>query len=197
MNSRKTFLFFLFLLCAALSGCVLSLQPLFTDKEQIYDPALDGVWQIKDSGRTYTDKGGIFTLRWFPDGKFYFLKTELKDQPNGGFNAVLGIVGTNRFLQLAPQPPKEIHPKSFYGGHFIQAYSFWKVQLEKDTLSLSSLDYEWIERMDKEKKLDLKHEKRGKFIILTASTDELKTFVSKYADDKSAFSDVLSFERKK
>jgi hypothetical protein len=191
MSLRKVNIVLIILLGAVLSGCVLSLHPLFTGGDSIYEPTLSDVWQ---------DKGGkgTFTLRWFADGKHYFLQTELKDQPKGDFNAVLGAIGKDRFLEIVPMRPDNIHAKSFYGGHFIQAFSFWKVALEKDTLTLTPLNYQWIEAMDKAKKLDIKHEQQeGGFIMLTASTEELRAFVLKYADDKSAFSDGLNFERKK
>ncbi len=188
---RKTKFALITFLGAALCGCVLSLHPLFTDGERIFEPGLDGVWQDKE-------KKSTFTLWWFADGKFYFLRTELKDQPNGDFNAVLGTVGKYRFLEIIPRRPDNIHAKSFYGGHFIQAFSFWKVALGGDTLTLTPLNYQWFEEMIKAKKLDIKHEQQeGGFIMLTASTEELKAFVLKYADDKSAFSDGLTFERKK
>jgi hypothetical protein len=199
MNSIKQNFVLITFLCVALSGCVLSLQPLFTDNEQIHDQALEGTWALEGTRqiKNNQNKTGTFDFRWFPDGKNYSLQTKLKDQGNGEFIAVLGNIGTNRFLQIVPKRPDNIHPKSFYGGHFIQGFSFWKVQADTSKLTLASLNYEWIETMDREKKLDIKHEKQDKFIILTASTEELKAFILKYADDKSAFSDVLSFERKK
>jgi hypothetical protein len=188
---RKTKFGILALACVTLGGCVLSLHPLFTGEDRIFEPTLNGVWQDKEGK-------GTFTLRWFADGKFYFLQTELKDQPKGDFNAVLGTAGKYRFLEIVPRRPDNIHAKSFYGGHFIQAFSFWKVTLETNLLTLTPLNYQWVEAMDKAKTLEIKHEQQdGGFIILTASTDELKAFVLKYADDKSAFSDGLTFERKK
>ena len=180
---------FVLLLCS----CVTSLHPLFTGDERMSDPALEGVWQDAKGENT-------FTLKWFPDGKLFMLNTTIKEQPGapGEFNAVLGTVGKHRFLNIVPKRPHGIHPKSFYGGHFLQTFSFWKVDLDGDKLTLTSVDYQWIEAMLKAKKLDLKYEKQeGGLITLTASTDDLKAFVLKYADDKTAFSDQLIFERKK
>jgi hypothetical protein len=188
---RKAKVALLALLCVTLAGCVLSLHPLFSDGESTFEPALDGIWQAPEGK-------GTFTLRWFPDGKLYSLETVLTNQSKGEFNAVLGTVGKHRFLEIAPRRPGNIHAKSFYGGHFIQAFSFWKVTLETNSLTLTPLNYQWVEAMDKAKKLDIKHEQQeGGFIILTASTEELKAFVLKYADDTSAFSEPLTFARKK
>jgi len=175
------------------SSCTTSFHSLFTDKDRIFEPVLAGAWQDKEQKAT-------FTLRWFAEGKLYSLNTEMKDQPAapGEFNAVFGTVGKHRFLEIVPRRPSNIGAKGFYGGHFLQLYSFWKVELDGDVLTLAPLNYQWVEAMDKAKKLDIKHEQQeGGFIVLTASTEELKAFVLKYADDKSAFSGGLTLERKK
>lgn len=102
--------------------------------------------------------------------------------------ATLGNIGTNRFLELLPQRPNEIHQKSFYGGHFIQLRSFWKVSFLGDTLTLTSMSSQWLEAMLKQKKVDIKCEKpEGGLLFLTATTQELQEFVTKHADDSGAF----------
>ena len=130
----------------------------------------------------------------------YNLTTEIKDQPAtpGDFNAILGTIGKHRFLNIVPKRPNNVSAKSFYGGHFIQTFSFWKVDLIGDKLKLVPLNYQWVEAMVKAKKLDVKYEQQdGGFITLTASTEELKAFVLKYADDPYAFSGGFEFERSK
>jgi hypothetical protein len=175
------------------SSCTTSLHPLFTDGDRTYEPALVGVWQDKD-------KQATFTLRWFADGKLYSLHTEMTDQPAapGEFNAVLGRVGKHRFLEIIPRRPSNIGAKGFYGGHFLQLFSFWKVELDGDALTLTPLNYQWVEGMAKAKKLDIRCEQQeGGSIILAASTEELKAFVLKYSEDRAAFSDGLKLQRKK
>ena len=176
-----------------LSSCTPSLHPLFENDERTFEPELAGVWQDKEGENT-------FTLRWFPDGKMFSLRTELKEQQRvpGQFNAVFGAVGKYSFLQIVPVRPSNITAKSFYGGHFIQTFSFWKVDLDKDKLVLNPLNYRWVEAMLEAKKLSIKHEQQdGGFIMLTASTEDLKAFVLKYADDKGAFSGGFALDRKK
>jgi len=161
-------------------GCVPTLNSLFTTKDVAYDPALEGKWQNAEATWTiqpFDAKGGRYRLR-----------TEMKDQPSAEWYATLGAIGTNRFLELLPQRPNEIHQKSFYGGHFIQLRSFWKVALAADTLTLTSMSTQWLEAMLKQNKLTIKYEKpEGGMLFLTASTQELQDFVAKYADDPGAF----------
>jgi hypothetical protein len=107
----------LFLVATILAnGCTLTLNSLFTSKDVVYDPALEGIWQHAEA--TWTIK---------PFDKLtgeYFIQT--KDQPQTeSFYATLGTIGTNRFLELTPKRYSTTHPKSFYGGHFIRLHSFW------------------------------------------------------------------------
>jgi hypothetical protein len=164
----------------AAGGCVPTLHSLFTSKDVVYDPALEGKWQNAEATWTiqpFDAKGGRYRLR-----------TEMKDQPPAEWYATLGTIGTNRFLELLPQRPNEIHPKTFVGGHFVQLRSFWKVALAGDTLTLTSMSTQWLEAMLKQNKVTIKYEKpEGGMLFLTASTQELQDFVAKYADDPGAF----------
>lgn len=161
-------------------GCVPTLNSLFTTKDMAYDPALEGAWQTAEA---------TWTIQPFDaNGGRYRLRTEMKDQPPAEWYATLGNIGTNRFLELLPQRPNEIHQKSFYGGHFIQLRSFWKVALAGNTLTLTSMSTQWLEAMLKQNKVTIKYEKpEGGMLFLTASTPELQEFVVKYADDPGAF----------
>lgn len=161
-------------------GCVPTLNSLFTSKDVTYDPALEGIWQNAEA---------TWTIKPFDaKGGRYRLHTEMKDQPSAEWYFTLGIIGTNRFLELLPQRPNEIHPKSFYGGHFIQLRSFWKVSLEGNNLTLTSMSSQWMDTMLKQNKLTIKHERpEGGMLFLTASTPELQEFVAAYANDPGAF----------
>lgn len=164
----------------AAGGCVPTLNSLFTSKDVTYDPALEGKWQNAEATWTVQPidaKGGRYRLR-----------TEMKDQPPAEWYATLGTIGTNRFLEILPQWPNEIHPKSFYGGHFIRLRSFWKVALAEDTLILTSMSSQWMDTMLKQNKLTIKRERpEGGMLFLTASTPELQEFVAAYANDPGAF----------
>jgi hypothetical protein len=151
----------------------------YIDLEPTHAP-MEGVWQNADTTWTITpfDKS---------TGR-YSLQTNMKDQPPGDFYATLGTIGTNRFVELTPQRPNAIHPKTFFGGHFIPLHSFWKVRLNGDNLTLTSMSTQWLEAMLKQNKININYEKpEGGMLFLTASTQELQDFVSKFADDPGAF----------
>ena len=169
-------------LCVLLSsmGCTLSLYSLFTMKDVTYDALLEGVWRSDEA---------TWTIKPFhpPTGR-YSIRVAIQDQSVAEFGGRLGVVGNRRYLELTPERPASIAPKSFYGGHFIELHSFWKVALDDDTLLLTSLSHVWLDTMIKKGKVTLRMEKPlTGFPILTASTEELQAFVIKFADDPGAF----------
>ncbi len=120
-----------------------------------------------------------------------FCSTSMNNQPPGDFCATLATIGTNRFLELTPQRPSAIHSKSFFGGHYVQLHSFWKVALSGAALVLTSMSTQWFQVMTQKKQIDIKYEKPDSgdqgVMFLAASTQELQDFVAKYADDPGAF----------
>lgn len=162
------------------TGCTLTLNSVFTSGDVVYDPALEGVWQTPSA---------IWTIKPYDKNSgWYQLQTEMKDQQSAEWLATLGTIGTNRFLELNPKRPNEIHQKTFYGGHFVALRSFWKVSLRDDTLTLTPMATQWFEALTKQQKTNLKFEKpEGGLLFLTASTKELQEFIAKHADDEGAF----------
>jgi hypothetical protein len=188
-----------------LCGCVLSFYPLFENEEIRYNPALVGVWNTvpqhtPDSPHTEAK----FTISQAPVmGNTYIVQMEPKDgKPTDAlsnrFVAQIGFIGTNRFLQILPQRPDCIHAKSLFGGHFIPAWSFWKLELNGDRMSLYDMNEPWLEDMLKAKKLEIKHEQqKGGFIVLTASAKELKAFIAKHDTEQGFYMEKMIFSRQK
>ncbi len=99
------------------------------------------------------------------------------------FEGHLVSVDNHRFLDVSPQPDEVC-------ALCMPMHEFLLISQERDTLSFVELDEDWIKQAMKEKKVRLAHlGGRGDFenVTLTASPKELKKFVRKYADDKTAF----------
>ncbi|HMP77748.1 MAG TPA: hypothetical protein PKE12_15740 [Kiritimatiellia bacterium] len=161
-------------------GCVPTLNTIFTSGDIAYDPALEGVWRQAET---------TWTLSPYDAGVGrYKLRTEMKNQPPAEWYATLGSIGTNRFLELLPLRPNEIHPNTFYGGHFVPLRSFWKVLLQGDSLTLTPLSTQWLDALIKQDKVNIQHAwTEGGLLFLTASTQELQDFIARYANDPGAF----------
>lgn len=183
-----------------LGGCVLSFYPLFENEEVRYDPALVGVWNaVPAHAPDSTNSDGKITISQAPFmGNTYMVEFDTHDEVPGRFIAQIGFIGTNRFFQMVPQRPDCIHAKSLFGGHFIQAWSFWKVNLNGDRMSLYDMNEPWLDDMLKAKKLEIKHEQqKGGFIVLTASAKELKAFILKYDTEPGFYMEEMTFSRQK
>lgn len=93
-----------------------------------------------------------------------------------------------RFFDLLPKWPDAVHPKTFFGGHFVALHSFWRVELNGETLTVTAMSTTWLDTMIKQKKTDIRFEKpESGLLFLTATTLELQEFVTRYADDAGAF----------
>jgi hypothetical protein len=101
----------------------------------------------------------------------------------------MGFIGTNRFLQITPQHTRFIDPRKFYGEHFFQVWSFWKLELEGDRMILGEL----------KNKLDIKHGQQDVhwLVLTTSSTKELKEFIGKHVNDQSVYQGNITFSRQK
>jgi hypothetical protein len=83
------------------AACVPSVNPFYTDKDIVSDPALAGVWSDADGG----DKPDTWTFAPAekPDKSGYTLTlSEESGKRTGKFKAVLFKLGAERFLDLEP-----------------------------------------------------------------------------------------------
>src|SRR5882724_41447 len=102
MNKSKWFLSFLLLAILFVIGCVPvdSLNPLYTDKDIVFDSALLGEWVGSDAA----DDGGL-KFNKEGDNAYQVIMTET----NGGeikrtfFHGHLLTLGKHRFLDIVPQ----------------------------------------------------------------------------------------------
>jgi hypothetical protein len=68
---------------------------------------------------------------------------EINNQPASEWTATLGKIGPNRFFEIQPQRSKEKKEDSLTRSHLVRLRSFWKVSLDGDTLTLTSLSLQW------------------------------------------------------
>jgi len=177
---RVSRLWFLPVILAA-NGCTLTLNSIFTGKDATYDPLLEGVWQNADA--TWTVKSHGHT------GKYALtLQETAKDETKVECYATLGVIGTNRFLEVTPVRPNTMPFKSVVGWQFVAMHSFWRVEKQDDKLVLTSMSTGWLRSMIDHKRTDIRHGVTSDgLIVLTATTDELQAFLARYVGDSAAF----------
>jgi len=182
-----------------LASCfVTSIHPLYTEKDLVFVPELLGTWKAEDEEDLYTfQQSGENAYELIITGQESSQKSRQIlgcDEP-GRFEAHLVKLGKFLFLDIYPEVPE----MGEYGLDFylVPVHSFHKISIEKDVLRLVSLDYDWLEKMIKESKVNLAHVRLEDRFVLTASTGELQKFVLKYAEDSEAFSDYSELNRQK
>lgn len=178
-------------------SCVASLLPLFEDAYLVSEPGLLGTWKAADAADTWTFEkaDGMEYLLIQRQAEYDLEKVpsrETTSQKVPGdtvrFRARLGRLGAGLFLDLVPAD--QGHPEirnDLYNAHMIPGHTLARVWLEKDSLRIVFLDQDWLAKAIKDGRMAPAHVETKDWLVLTAPTAELQTFILKYGDDKKAF----------
>ena len=165
--------------------CVLSLHPLYEERNLVSEPALAGSW---------TDESGHDTWTFAQDGeRAYKLTITTDENPDKDENPLkfevhLLQLGGLLFLDLSDQDS---------GLTGIPGHVFAKVRLEGDQLGLAFLSNGWMkQKLVQERSLSFVPTGDGKPIAITASTGDLQYFFVRYATDAKAFEEEGVLRRK-
>jgi len=168
-------------------GCVVqSIQPLFTEKDYLPFPNLAGTWVQKDDNKEI----GVWTFA--ADGARYQLTHTDEEGRKASFTAAAGKIGSNIFFDVSlrdPAPGPKLNDLMLL--HLIPAHLFVKAVKTNDTLVLLAMDLEWLTKYLAANPKAIPHVIREETPILTGSTEELKKFVAKHADDPVVFKNEI------
>jgi len=175
-----------------LTGCIVtSVNPLYTEKDLVFDPALVGAWSQAEGKDTWAfEKAG--------EKKYKLLHTDEKGRI-GEFEAHLLKLDKYQFLDLYLIDPGEkeewqINQLAAVAMIMRPGHLFFKVPQIQPTLQLSALHEDWLQKLLEKDPKAIRHE-RIQFgtndyrNVLTAETKDLQKFVLKYADSGEAFGD--------
>ncbi len=190
-----------YLLAALLGGCVpvMSLHPLYTEKDTVFDKRLLGTW-VDDPNSPETT--WEFNRIEEPKSAYNLVFSD-EEGKKGSFVAHLVRLQNRLFLDVYPsEPPWEIEDPNklelFYNCFFlIPVHTFIKIDFNGPQLKMWSTNDEDMEKLLKEEPNAVKHTFIEDKLILTASTKELQNFVLKYADNKRVFKSEIVLGRKK
>jgi len=197
MNTKKLFFY---MLSVILGGCVpvISLHPLYTEKDIMLDKKLCGTW-INESG----DMKSTWEFERIedPNNAYKLIFTD-EDGKKGSFVAHLLKLKDMLFLDIYPSElPWELEdPNKMdwpYNSLFlIPAHTFMKIDSIEPQLELRLTSESKMEELLKENPSAVEHTFVGDRIVLTASTKKLQAFILKYADDERVFTDLITLSRK-
>ncbi|MGH2565982.1 MAG: hypothetical protein ACRDE5_15800, partial [Ginsengibacter sp.] len=154
------FIFCFHLLSPASSQKILSLNSLFTEQDAVLVPGVEGLWAIPDFNMSVSiDRGG---------DNFYLLKYG-NEKNISAFEAVFVKIKDELFLDLSGVLQDNVGDED-YRNSFIKCHSFYKVQMKKDTLQLSELNYSWFYDYVSKNNSPLKYEWTENAMLLTSKT---------------------------
>lgn len=183
---RKLTLPMLIVSTLLLAGCVLSVSPLYTAKDLVYDPALVGVWAMdeKDATTWAFEKAGVSSYK--------LVITE--GQTSSPFVAHLVQLGEHRFMDLCPDKSgiDELKQTELYKGSLIRGHLFLQVLQTKPALQMKDMDDDWLGKLLKKDPKALAHEDTEDGLVLTATTKALQDFMIQHWNTEGAWSDEAS-----
>lgn len=176
--------------CSLLIGCVPTLQPLYTEKDIIFDPQLVGVWSEENSRESWHFAAG--------ENKSYKLTYTDAEGAKGEFEAHLVKLGPSRFLDLFPDEAglKAAGRNGYYNYHYLPVHSFIQVQEISPVLKMSVMETGWLEQLLDKEPGALHHERTQKHFVVTASTKDLQAFVLKHLQTEGAWGRPSNLKRR-
>ncbi len=157
------------------AGCIpLSIHPLYTDEDLVYDTGLEGAWGEEEEQWIFEkadEKEYKLTIK---DGEEIFV-----------FSAHLVQLKDYRFLDM--QASEVAGLSDFFAGFLIPAHGVFQIEREGDTLRLRTMDYEWLEERRENGRLWVAHEELDDWFVFTADTKRMQRFFLKWIDNEDAY----------
>ncbi len=185
----RTVLFILGLTGIVVS-CIPSLYPLYRDKDLLIDNKLEGLYE--------TGKNEYWKIRRL-DPDFEKLIGDWK-QYNSGYTYKLSVreddkmeefalrlldLGNDLYLDFFPVDYEIRH--GFLDMHLVPAHIFAKAELTDQALILHFFDMEWLEELIESNRIKISYVELNYRNLLTARTEELQKFITKFANDSTTF----------
>ena len=161
-----------------LTGCdspaLLSLEPVVTDKEAVFDPTLLGVWALSQ------DKDLCIFRR---DGETGYTITYVSGGDARQFTARLLRIGEASVLDLTPESSDDFQ---------IAGHALVRIWTGGGTLRWTFLDTEWLRKQAAQLLPNRTDDKR---MVLTAPGAAVRAFLAKSGIDDKAHGDAAEWQR--
>jgi len=171
-------------------SCIPSLYPLYRDKDLLIDNKLEGLyetgedeyWKIRRLDPDFEKLSGDWNQ--YNSGYTYRLSVREGDKLEE-FALHLLELGENLYLDFFPVNYDIRH--SFLEMHLVPAHIFAKAEITEQALILHFFDMEWLEELIKSNRIKISYVELKDRNLLTASTEELQKFITKFANDSTTF----------
>ncbi len=195
-NQRITLSAIYLALFVLVSGCgIFSIHPLFHQQDLIVETKLIGTW------KEASDDDLWIRIDTTSEKRYLFTIIDKEDT----INLVMGL------LQLQGQYFIDLFPDgdcSFFDGgdclalenmlkNYIPVHTFMKFEMKGGEIYLTEFDNERLIDLFEQNRIRLAHEqpKDADYVVITASTNDLQKFITRYANDKDAFKETVKYTK--
>lgn len=191
MKRIPVLLLSLFLLFAMNACLVVSIHPVGTIEQRLFDKDLVGIWP---------DEEGSYDFQSMGDSLYYLTIYSPSSPMTDGFDTLrfeVGLykVGEFYFLDYYPHDDQKRNDLLFY-QNYLPVHTFAKIEKHSaDHFDLQYFDYERINKLFDQNRIRLRHEEVEDVTILTDGTEEIQRFLKKYAGDEEAFDDKVELRK--
>lgn len=179
-------------------SCIPSLYPLYRDKDLLIDNKLEGFyetgkneyWKIRRLDPDFEKLSGDW--KRYKSGYTYKLSVR-EDDKLEEFALHLLELGDDLYLDFFPVNYDIRH--SFLDMHLVPAHIFAKAELTDQSLILHFFDIEWLEELIESNRIKISYVELKDRNLLTARTEELQKFITKFANDSTTFIEADTLTR--
>ncbi len=221
-NSAMKNLFRLFFVVSVFlfSGCIPSLNPIYTYEDAVFDEKLVGMWESVHTIEE-TDPGNPSLSNWKTldfdetNQKSFDLVTSSFEGKKGHYIVHMVRIGEAMFLDLFPgesdSTDKRKEYEEFFSNkfdryfewHYVPFHTFIKIEIIGDSLRISTIDSEWFEKYNEKNPeevrtefLNINPDRDFSRLVITDTTKNLQKFLGKHVNTEGAFKDKFTFKRK-
>jgi hypothetical protein len=173
MNRTKTLGCWSLIALTLFAGCVPSLNPVYTEQNLVFDPAILGVW---------TQPGT--KARWEfvkLDAKSYRLLYTSEQGQEGRFIARLAELEGELFLDLYPEDDR-IDASGFYKFHLVPIHTIYRLRRTPESFALLAIDYQWLDEYLTSHPQEIQFATFSSRKMITAATLAVQKFVVAHKD---------------
>jgi hypothetical protein len=195
---RCVCVFFAAVVALALAGCEpqISLFPLYTSQDTVFEQQLLGEWQIwsgKELKPGDTPASIIFSAA--QEAYTYEVKIPNFDEKKDALCTAGRLVklGNSMFIDFGT-PNMDSLPLIPYPA--VEGHVFGRLVLTGDRAEIDLLSDDWVKDAVKAGNMPMAFQEASK-LTLSATTPELRKFATEHAEDGKAFSEIFTLARKK
>lgn len=175
---------------AFLAGCVPSIEPAYTGKDLVLEPALVGTWS------TGNPDDGVWTVTR-GEGSFYWVSFSEKGKAGtcrGHFFKVGGLL----LLDLCPEPDAFEDLPDLTKVHVQRVHTVNRIWIDgEDAVRYATLDGDRVRALAAAWNPPLPLSLVEGKPVLTAAASQLQAFLAGHADDPALFTKPVPLKRKK